>query len=104
MAMRNGPTLLILFAWISLGPCLLSAAPAEAAREMLIGKRFLNLPVKNHAPKHRVKLLVGGQIAREFEIELADKAPDLWVFLDLAPFQGKRATIFVVPVDRFEQI
>ena len=43
MATRNGPTLLILFAWMSLGPCLLPAAPAEAARELLIEKRFLNL-------------------------------------------------------------
>jgi hypothetical protein len=40
---------------------------------MLIEKRFLNLPVKNHAPNHRVKLLVDGQVAREFEIELADR-------------------------------
>ena len=95
MAMRNGPTLLILFAWISLGPGVLPAAPAEAARELLIEKRFLNLPVKNHAPKHRVKLLVDGQIAREFEIELADREPDFWVFLDLAPFQGKHAVIQV---------
>jgi hypothetical protein len=99
--MRNGPTLLILFAWISLGPCLLSAAPAEAARELLIEKRFLNLPVKNHAPNHRVKLLVDGQVAREFEIELAEREPNFWVFLDLAPFLGKHAIIQVdgLPAD-----
>jgi fructan beta-fructosidase len=84
-----------LFALISLGPCGLPAAPAEAARELLIEKRFLNLPVKNHAPKHRVKLLVDGQIAREFEIELADREPDFWVFIDLAPFQGKHTIIQV---------
>jgi hypothetical protein len=99
--MRIAPTLLVLFAWISLGPCLLAAAPAEAARELLIEKRFLNLPVKNHAPKHRVKLLVDGQVAREFEIELAEREPDFWVFLDLAPFRGKQATIQVdgLPAD-----
>ena len=95
MAMRNRPVLLILFAWISLGPCVVPAAPANAARELLIEKRFLNLPVKNHAPKHRVKLLVDGQVAREFEIELAEQEPDFWVFLDLAPFKGKQATIQV---------
>ena len=95
MAMRNRPTLLILFAWISLGPCLLPAVPAEAARELLIERRFLNLPVKNHAAKHRVKLLVDGQVAREFEIELAEREPNFWVFLDLAPFLGKHAIIQV---------
>jgi len=44
---------------------------------------------------------VDGQIAREFEIELADREPDFWVFLDLAPFQGKHATIQVdgLPAD-----
>jgi fructan beta-fructosidase len=91
--MRNGLILLILLASISLGPCELRAAPTNAVRELVIEKRFLNLPVKNHAPKHRVKLLVDGQLAREFEIELADKEPDFWVFLNLAPFQGKRATL-----------
>ena len=87
------PALVILCASICLGG--LRAAPAQATRELLVEKPFLNLPVKNHAPKHRVKLLVDGQVAREFEIELADRDPDFWVFLDLAPFQGKRATIEV---------
>jgi fructan beta-fructosidase len=95
MAMRNGPILLILIASICLSSRVPQAAPASSTRELLIEKRFLNLPVKNHAPKHRVKLLVDGQIAREFEIELAEREPDFWVFLDLAPFQGKRATIEV---------
>jgi hypothetical protein len=95
MVMRIGPTLLILFAWIGLGPCVLPVAPAEADRELLVAKRFLNLPVKNHALKHRVKLLVDGQVAREFEIELAERESDFWVFLDLAPFLGKHAIIQV---------
>jgi fructan beta-fructosidase len=85
--------LLILCASTSLGG--LQAAPAQPTRELLVEKPFLNLPVKNHAPKHRVKLLVDSQVAREFEIELADHDPDFWVFLDLSPFQGKRATIEV---------
>jgi hypothetical protein len=93
--MRNGPILLILIASISLSPRVLQTAAATDTRELLIERRYLNLPVKNHAPKHRVKLLVDGQIAREFEIELAEREPDFWVFLDLAPFQGKRATIEV---------
>jgi len=87
------PVLLILCASTSLGG--LQAAPAQPTRELLVEKPFLNLPVKNHAPKHRVKLLVDSQVAREFEIELADHDPDFWVFLDLSPFQGKRATIEV---------
>lgn len=79
--------------WVLSGLAMLGAAPAPAARELTINKRFLNLPVKNKAPKQRVKLLVDGQVAREFEIDLAEQEPDFWVFLDLAPFQGKRATL-----------
>jgi len=59
---------------ISLGPCLLPAAPAEAARELLI-ESLPEPAVKNHAPKHRVKLLVDGQIAREFEINWPSESP-----------------------------
>lgn len=84
-----------------LGVVGLRAAAAPATRELLIEKTYLNLPVKNHAPKHRVKLLVDGRVAREFEIELANGEPDFWVFLDLVPFKGKQATIEVdqLPAD-----
>jgi fructan beta-fructosidase len=78
----------------------LPAILAHATRELVLEKRYLNLPVKNHAPKHRVRLRVGGQTVREFEMELADSAPDFWVFLDLAPFQGKRA---VIEVDKLRE-
>ncbi len=83
--------LLILCALISVHG--VRAASTPAVREITLDKRFLNLPVKNKAPKQRVKLLVDGQVAREFEIELAGGEADFWVFLDLAPFQGKRATL-----------
>ena len=78
----------------------LPATLAHASRELMIEKRYLNLPVKNHAPKHRVRLLVDGQTVREFEMEVADSAPDFWVFLDLAPFQGKRA---IIEMDRLRE-
>ena len=83
--------LVVLCVWVSVAG--LQAAPAPATRELGIEKRYLNLPVKNKAPKQRVKLLVEGQVTREFEIELAEGEPDFWVFLDLAPFQRKHAVI-----------
>ena len=67
----------------------------DVSREILVAKRFLNLPVKNGAPKRWVRLLVDGRLEREFEIELADDAPDWWAFLELAPFGGKRVVIRV---------
>ena len=87
----NKPVFFLLCASIGFGG--LRAAPAPAVRELTLDKRFLNLPVKNKAPMQRVKLLVDGKVAREFEIELAEREADFWVFLDLAPFRGKRALL-----------
>lgn len=76
------------------------AAPGRATREMQFHKRYLNLPVKNRAPKKRVSLVVDDRTVREFEIELAEGQPDFWVFLDLKPFQGKQGTLYVQPLSQ----
>ena len=60
-----------------------------------VAKHFLNLPVKNGAPSRHVRLLVEGKVAREFDIELADGAPDWWAFLDLSDFKEKQAVLTV---------
>ncbi len=78
-----------------------SAAPATpppavaASREITIDKRYLHLPVKNGAPGCRVKLVVDGETAREFTIELAEGEPDFWVFADMADFAGKKIRVEV---------
>ena len=46
---------------------------ANVSRKIEVSKRYLNLPVKNGAPKRRFSLLVGDKTVREFEIELADE-------------------------------
>lgn len=65
------------------------------SRQIKIEKRYLNLPVKTGAPTRRVSFSINNKIEREFEIELTEEAPDFWVFLDLAPFQGQAATLTV---------
>jgi len=50
--------------------------------------RYLNLPVRNGAPKHWVRLLIEGEMVREFEIELAEGEPDFWAFIDVSPHIG----------------
>jgi sucrose-6-phosphate hydrolase SacC (GH32 family) len=50
--------------------------------------RYLNLPVRNGASKHWVRLLIGGEVVREFEIELADGKPDFWTFIDVSACIG----------------
>ncbi len=67
----------------------------DAMRQMTFEKPYLNLPVKNGAPKRIVRVSVDGKADREFEIELANGQPDWWAFMDLTPFKGRQATIHV---------
>lgn len=63
-------------------------------REITLTDRYLNFPVKNGAPLRHLKLIVGGKVVREFEIELADNAPpDFWTFLDISDWKGQPATL-----------
>ncbi len=64
-------------------------------RDFLIGKPYLNFPVRNGGAKRRVTLLVAGKGERSFDIELADGKPDWWAFLEVTAYQGKTVTIEV---------
>jgi fructan beta-fructosidase len=68
---------------------------ANQRKEFVAISRYLNLPVKNGAPKRRMRVVVADQIVREFEIELADSRPDFWAFLDLTPFAGQKVAVEV---------
>ena len=74
----------------------------DQTREILLDKRYLNLPVKDsplsrkdRTLMRRMKVIVDGQPVREFDIELADKEPAWWAALDVSPWKGKRATLLV---------
>ncbi|MBN2132013.1 MAG: GH32 C-terminal domain-containing protein [Sedimentisphaerales bacterium] len=75
----------------------------DQSKDMILTRRYVNLPVKNGAPKRRVKLIVGDEVVREFEIELADTDADFWVFLDVTAFQGRNATLAVDHLPRFSR-
>ena len=79
--------------------------PVREGRIMLKAeKRYLNLPVKNGATMRRMQILAGDKVVREFEIELAEEAPDFWCFLDLTPFQGVELTIRVDAIERESKV
>lgn len=63
------------------------------AREVTVEKRYLHLPVRNGAPKRRVKFEVEGKTVREFEIELADGKADFQAFADVSAFRGKKLRV-----------
>jgi sucrose-6-phosphate hydrolase SacC (GH32 family) len=68
---------------------------ADQKREFLIAKRYLNIPIKNGAPKRKVTVLVDGHLEVELNIELAPSAPDWWAPLDAGAWQGKRIALVV---------
>jgi fructan beta-fructosidase len=64
-------------------------------RQMFITNNLLNFPVYNNGPSRHVTVTVGGIPVRDFDINLADGAPDWWAFIDVSAFQGQTATITV---------
>lgn len=71
------------------------AAPAVVpapSRTMEITRPYLHLPVKNGAPKHRMRLRVGGRLLDEFDIELAGADFDFLVFVDLSQHLNETLT------------
>jgi fructan beta-fructosidase len=64
-------------------------------RDLVAAKRYLHLPIKNGAPRHRMTVLVDGRQQRAFDIELADAEPDWWAFLEIGPWQGQTLTLTV---------
>ena len=64
-------------------------------RQMFITNNLLNLPVNNNGPSRRVTIIVGGIPVRDFDINLADGAPDWWAFVDVSAFQSQTATVSV---------
>jgi sucrose-6-phosphate hydrolase SacC (GH32 family) len=67
----------------------------DASRELVAAKRYLRFPVKNGGTMRRVMVLASGRAVREFDIELADAAPDWWAPLDISAWAGKPLTVRV---------
>lgn len=62
-------------------------------KNIAVNKRYLVLPVKNRATKHYLDIIVGAEVVRHFDIELAVEEEDFLIFLDMQEFDGKEAVI-----------
>ncbi|KKO11120.1 hypothetical protein LCGC14_0015960 [marine sediment metagenome] len=65
--------------------------------KLTLNTTYLNFPVTTGGRKRQMKMIIDGQTVREFEIELAEGEPGLWVFMDVTEFAGKEATFEVDP-------
>ena len=67
----------------------------NAARTFVATARYLQIPIKNGAPKRSVTLLVDGKEVVRNDIELADAKPDWWAPMDVSAWKGKSLTLNV---------
>ncbi|HEX3313708.1 MAG TPA: glycoside hydrolase family 32 protein, partial [Gemmataceae bacterium] len=67
----------------------------NVVREIAVDKRYLNIPIKNGAPKRIVTMAVDGQTIVTNEMELADEVPDWWAFVDVSAWRGKKLSLTV---------
>jgi fructan beta-fructosidase len=73
-----------------------SLGPEAHAREFAVEGRYLFLPVRTGLPKRQATLTADGMPRREFEIELAERDPQFWAFVDLREWKGKTLRLVVV--------
>jgi sucrose-6-phosphate hydrolase SacC (GH32 family) len=66
--------------------------PAET-RVLLITQQFLNLPVSNEVPKVRLQIKNNGELFRVFDIQLAERDPQYWVFVDVSGLKGESISV-----------
>jgi fructan beta-fructosidase len=67
----------------------------DVQRNFQATTRYLQLPIKNGAPKRVVTLLVDGQPVVRNDIELADDDPDWWAPMEVRAWAGKTLTLQV---------
>jgi sucrose-6-phosphate hydrolase SacC (GH32 family) len=67
----------------------------NSKREFTVQQHYLNLPIKNGAPKRKMTILVSDQPFEVAEVELADANPDWWAFLDVSAWRGQTVTLIV---------
>jgi len=70
----------------------------ETSRNFVVKKKYLNLPVKMGARKRIFRLIVDGEVVRDFDIALApmaqaDGEADFWVTLDVSEWKGREVTL-----------
>jgi len=73
-----------------------AAGKVNFEREILISKRYLNIPVKNtrrKAEKDFVRFFVGGKMIQEFNLCYATDKVDWWAFVDVSDYMGKKLTV-----------
>lgn len=68
--------------------------------EMLLQKRYLNVPVNNRTPRRSMSLTLDDELLGSFSISLAEDQPDWWAFFDVARFKGRKLVVNITPAPK----
>jgi levanase/fructan beta-fructosidase len=74
--------------------CFLSSLTRGADLKLKLESNYLNLPVTYDEEDYTsIEIQIDGKGEFYFDLFLADREPDFWVFLDVSAFKGKTAVI-----------
>jgi sucrose-6-phosphate hydrolase SacC (GH32 family) len=83
-------TILLIIPLLSLS----SSIWAQNSINLQLINDYLHFPVSfKEEDDIRLELIIDGEVAREFDIFLADSDPDFWVFLDIRQFKEEKAKL-----------
>lgn len=66
---------------------------SEHTRVLQIAHRYLNVPISRTALPQLFQIIVEGVVVREFPLQLASRAIDYWIFLDVSDMKGKMIAV-----------
>jgi len=66
---------------------------AQQTMNMKITKRYLNIPVGDHARMKMIELNENGKMKREFPVQLAEDTVSYWIYIDVSEFKGKTINV-----------
>jgi fructan beta-fructosidase len=92
---REYVPLMLRFRCVVLATALLLASNSlfSQSRTFHISKRYLNIPVAGSGEMHVFQIQVNGVQKREIPVQLAERSPDYWVFIDVSEFRGQTITL-----------
>jgi fructan beta-fructosidase len=79
--------------WLLLCTLLPATYLGAQSKTIAVTKQYLNIPVASAGEKQLYTISVGGIQKRSFPVQLAEHAPDYWIFLDVSEFKGNTITV-----------
>ena len=65
----------------------------ERSKEMIIEKRYLNIPFQNEVDRQPMYLIIDEDTVRRLDTKLAIDTPDFWLFVDVGKYRGKQVVL-----------